>query len=259
MRQELGIDPLQHCMKNTKGQCEEADGDEDAERRNRYVANLEAKEGGAKIDRHIASLKPPRCQHETGRDDEKHKPDQARNEHAGKLERIPIEADAGDQPMPDPCRWRKASTDCLFGESNRHEQRTDNGANPEKLFKEKTAEGCVTNQNRDGDDDSHRPRDQAQEVEPPPLPGDLRAETIVGRHGAAEAPQLDPEHDRPDHGGKPAHCDGDRQGCPDNVVESFEKADYGDDAGKADRGADEALRCPVVELWQAPIGACRGK
>ena len=117
MRQELGIDPLQHGMKNAEGQREEADGDEDAERRNRYVANLEAKKGGTKIDRDIASLKPPGCQHETGRDNEKHKPDQSGKENAGKLKRIAIEADAGDQPMPDRCRWRKARADCLFGET----------------------------------------------------------------------------------------------------------------------------------------------
>ena len=182
------------------------------------------------------------------------------NENAGKLKRIAIEADAGDQPMPDPCRWRKARADCLFGENDRHEQHADNGANPEKLFKEKTAKGCIANQNRDGDGESHRPRDKAQEVEPTPLLGDLRAEkyrrsprVLPKRHNST------PSMIAPDQGGKPAHCDGDRQGCPDNVVEGFEKADYGDDAGKADRRADETVRCPVVELRQAPVGACRSK
>ena len=61
---------------------------------------------------------------------------------------------------------------------------------------------------------------------------------------AAEAPQLDAEHDRPDHGGKPAHRDGDRQGGADNVVESLEKTGDRDDAGKADRRANDAFRCP---------------
>ena len=167
-------------MKNAEGQRKEADGDEDAERRNRYVANLEAKKGGTKIDRDIAPLKPPGCQHETGRDNEKHKPDQSGKENAGKLKRIAIEADAGDQPMPDRCRWRKAHADCLFGENDRHEQHAGNGANPEKLFKEKTAKGSIANQNRDGDGESHRPRDNAQEAEPTSLLGDLRTKNIVG-------------------------------------------------------------------------------
>jgi hypothetical protein len=70
MRKQLGIDPLQHRMKHPKDQREEADGDEDADRRNRYVANLEAKKGGAEIDRNIAPLQPPGRQHKTGRNDE---------------------------------------------------------------------------------------------------------------------------------------------------------------------------------------------
>ena len=137
--------------------------------------------------------------------------------------------------MPDRCRWRKARADCLFGEHDRHEQHAGNGANPEKLFKEKTAKGRIANQNRDGDGESHRPRDKAQEAEPTPLLGDLWAENIVGIQCAAEAPQLDPEYDRAQQGGKPAHRDGDRQGGPNNIVERFEKVGHRDDASKADR------------------------
>ena len=49
-------------------------------------------------------------------------------------------------------------------------------ANPEKLFNEETAKGRVTDQNRDTDGESHHPGSQSKNVEPTPLPGNLRAE-----------------------------------------------------------------------------------
>jgi hypothetical protein len=80
--------------------------------------------------------KPPGRQHKTGRNDEKDEPDQAGNEDTGKVKRVAIEADAGDQPVPDPCRWRKARADCLLGKNDRHEQQAGHCANPEKLSQE---------------------------------------------------------------------------------------------------------------------------
>ena len=63
----------------------------------------------------------------------------------------------------------------------------------------------------------------------------------------------------PVKGGKPAHGDGDRQRCADNVVESFEKAANRNDASKDDRNTDDAFRCSIVEFRQAPIGPSRSK
>jgi len=83
-------------------------------------------------------------------------------------------------------------------------------ANPEKLFNEETAKGRVTDQNRDTDGESHHPGSQSKNVEPTPLPGNLRAETFVGIQCTAKAPQLDAKHDGACKGGKAAHGDGDR-------------------------------------------------
>ncbi len=246
-------------MKSREGQRKYADGDDDAERRNRDIADFEAKESGAEIDRDIARLKPPRRQHENGRDDEKGKPNCARSQDSHKFERVAMEAETGNQPTPKTRRGSEARADRFLDENDRHEQHASDRAGPKQLIGQEAGKGGVAGQHRDGDGEGHRPSGDAQEVEPIPLLGNLRAEAIVGAGRAPEPPQLDAEHDRRDHGGEPAHRDGDRQGGADNVVERREKTGDRDDAGKADRGANDACGYRIAELGQPPIGTCRSK
>ena len=144
----------------------------------------------------VTSLKPPGCQHETGRDDEKHKPDQAGNEDAVSsselrlkpmlvISRCPSRA-VGARPALIASSGRTIDMNkrqvTAQTQKNCSRRKLPNAAYP---IRTETVMAKATTQ-----ETKRKMSNQSL------CRGDLGAETIVGIQGAAEAPQLDTEHDR---------------------------------------------------------------